>query len=360
MEKKTLILHIGQSKTGASSIQKFCQKNRANLAACGISYPSVKKNGVDVNLLEHNAFAETVCGISRYPYLAFEDYISQFQGGKILLSAESFWGTPHIWTLNSPDEFLSAHRAKLEKLREWTKNFHLEIILYLRHPLEWFKSSVSHIIRHEGLLGKKIYQSDEQLYELLKPHMDYLSLISLWNEVLQPDKFTIKAFDRQQLVNTDAVADFCSHIGYNGTPTKELEENAGWPAEITLLKKELNERSKPKWKECAIIEILNKLANSYSGAAYDISEELQRKIINDMGGQLEILANKYQIIFAECFVKSRRQIDKETLVVTRKNFNSEYRSVRGWGAVMTQLFKRALRQHFTTPYNLLKTAVGKA
>lgn len=358
MGKKTLILHIGQSKTGTSSIQKFCQINRDKLAEAGIIYPSVKKSGLDINLLEHNAFAESLCGINRYPNLTFEEYIAQFKGDKILLSAESFFGVPHIWSLGSANEFLPAHRAKLEKLRAWTNGYQLEIILYLRHPLDWYRSAVSHIIRHEGLLVQKIYETDAQLYEFLKPHMDYVSIIRLWQEVLSPSVFTIKAFDCKTLVEQDSVADFCSLIGYKGTHSSELEENSSWPAEFTVLKKQLNQKSRSKWRELFIIDVLNQLANQYKHlSTYDISEDLQARILEDMSDMCKQLSSQYHVEFTVKDIKTPRDIDQAVLACIAEQFDKICNSPKGQLKLLSVWGKANMRQHFGCIYNFVKKVV---
>lgn len=367
MEKKTLILHIGQSKTGTSSIQKFCQAHSRELAEQGILYPSVKKDGIETHLIERNAFAESLCGTKRYPYLSFEDYVEQFDrqakdfsGNTLLLSAESFWGMPHIWDLASETSFLPANGEKLEKLHGWTKNYRVKIILYLRHPLDWFRSAVSHIIRHEGLLAKKIYESDAQLYDLLKPHMDYLPILKLWEEVLNPFEISAKVFDKNYLAGNDSITDFCKLIGYTGPVTEDISENSSWPAEITMLKIELNEKRRSKWEERTIIRILGDIAKK-SGFAqtYEIDRALQQRIIDDFEQQRPALAKEYGVQFPETTIRDIPAIDAIKIDSARQEFARQMRSPSAWIKIALQAAKGNARQNFTLPYNMLKTMVNR-
>src|SRR3989344_5912389 len=93
------ILHIGQSKTGTTALQRFLSANRAGLVRRGILYPDVQLGGIRLNVLNHNPFADSLAGEVRHPHLSPEEYIKQFREQAvesnchtILLSAESFFG----------------------------------------------------------------------------------------------------------------------------------------------------------------------------------------------------------------------------------------------------------------------------
>jgi len=99
-----VILHIGQSKTVTTALQSFLASNRASLVTAGILYPDVYRSGIPLNVLDHNSFAEALCGFRRFPALSAEEYFSQFlkqakdkKCDTLLLSGESFRGAPQIW-----------------------------------------------------------------------------------------------------------------------------------------------------------------------------------------------------------------------------------------------------------------------
>jgi len=209
------------------------------------------------------------------------------------------------------------------------------------------------------LLGKKVYRSDEQLYELLKPHMDYLSQINLWREVLSPDVFTIRPFDRTVLKDGDAVADFCSLIGYQGERLREIEENSSWPAEVTEFKKKFNETPHTKWKEWTAISVLSSIADNYpSLSAYQIDEVLQGRIISEMGQMCGELSSEYGVKFPVMQVKFCRDIRQDILANVDKEFTEGLASWSIRLKTFAYFMKGMLRNYLTGVYNLVKFLVS--
>ena len=73
-----LILHIGQSKTGTTALLSFLLQNKKCLQNMGIVYPDYFINNMPLHTPEHNAFAETLCNLPRYPYCSLETYFDLF------------------------------------------------------------------------------------------------------------------------------------------------------------------------------------------------------------------------------------------------------------------------------------------
>ncbi|MGH1398028.1 MAG: hypothetical protein ACRBCT_02330 [Alphaproteobacteria bacterium] len=76
--KKKLILHIGQSKTGTTSLQYFLHANKEKLSEMGILYPDVYRANKPVGKYEHNSFADSLSGLILYPNLSADEYCEQF------------------------------------------------------------------------------------------------------------------------------------------------------------------------------------------------------------------------------------------------------------------------------------------
>ena len=109
---KRVFLHIGQSKTGTTSLQNFLSEHRDILTKNGILYPDFYSNGIAVHTKEHNPLAQALVDVQRYPFLELDDYFRQFEEqaktlncDTLFLSAEGFFGSPHIWTMDKPDDF---------------------------------------------------------------------------------------------------------------------------------------------------------------------------------------------------------------------------------------------------------------
>lgn len=303
----TLILHIGQSKTGTSSLQSLLAEERKTLSKQGILYPDISLGGSALELLEHNAFAESLSGIKRYPRLEPEEWAEQFKKQmqeqtchSLLLSAESFFGTPQIWTVGPAEDFFALHKKKIERLSALLPAQKTHIVLYLRRQDLWLESAIGHIIRYEGLLGQKIYENDEQLTSLLAPHLNYLRLVDLWQDTLKPDKFSIIPYERDALENGDTGQDFLKRTGLDkiievkeNIPRKL--ENQSLSAECLILKSALNKTKKTKMRERSIIAILNCLdkREDLPRTRYTISEDLKDRTFEAHRADNRLLAQKY-------------------------------------------------------------------
>ena len=282
------IIHIGQSKTGTSSIQSFLAKNRQNLKSEGFLFPDVFYNQMPLNVLEHNALADALAGYMRYPNFTVRDYFEQFQRQAkeydchtIILSAESFFGAPQIWRVPDEDAFWKAHELKIKNLSNFIQGADVQIIVYLRPQSYWFESAISHLVYIEGLLGHKVYESDEQLFNFLKPHLDYRRIINIWCSAFSQEKISILPFDKEQFKNKNIIDDFCYQLNLPRERFDGLEKNVneGLDRLYIWLKNELNKKRKSKAKERVIINILNRLnSNLPQIEKYKISENLQKNI----------------------------------------------------------------------------------
>lgn len=302
-----LILHIGQSKTGTSALQALLSGERETLENSGILFPDIILHGKNLGLLEHNAFAESISAISRYPHLDAEQWTARFiaqikekKAHTLLLSAESFFGTPQIWTLSPTDDFLTLHRQKVERLASLLPAKKTHIVLYLRRQDLWLESAIGHIIRYEGLLGRRVYENNEQITALLSPHLDYLRLADMWQEVLAPEQFSIVPYEHDALKGGDTALDFLERTGLDeiirltDNVPKKLE-NRSWSAECLTIKQELNKKEKSKTRERAIISILNTLneRDDLPRTRFMISQEIKDRVLEEHKADNRRLAEKY-------------------------------------------------------------------
>ncbi|MEQ9639375.1 MAG: hypothetical protein RIM84_05060 [Alphaproteobacteria bacterium] len=301
------ILHIGQSKTGTSSLQASLARNRENLANEGLLYPDVSVGGMPIDIIAHNVVAESLIDIRRYPWLTKDEYFCQFadqcdrQGcDAILLSGESFFSTPHVWTLAEGHDYLALYRHKLEVLKSFLDGIEsCTVVVYLRPQEDWFESGVGHIIRYEGLLRRRIYENDNQLFELLAPHMDYAALLGLWDEVLQPDKLVAVPYERERLIDRDVVRDFAARIGVPldfDLAQSVREENTSLDRRYLWLKNVLNRLDRDKNEERVIIDRLGTLNDRLSvRRKWVISDELRERCRRRFADSNDELAERFGI-----------------------------------------------------------------
>ena len=339
-----LILHIGQSKTGTTALQSFLLSNKNRLAQEGILYPDYYLTGMPLNTLNHNSFAEELSGLTRHPCLTFEEYCKQFtQEMKstgcetMILSAESFFGAPQIWRLKEGQDFWEAYQQKLENLRHFTSGFDTDIIGYFRSPEDWFESAVSQIIRYAGLLGKNVYESDEELFSLFKPHLDYPKLLTLWHEIIEPEQMMILPYERDRLENQDIVQDFCKRIGSDcrslNFETLKHKTHSSLDKRYIAVKKQLNEKPRTKTQECVMIECLDRLnARLPRIEKYQIDNDLREKLDEHCRSYHEWMSGNYGQNGQPFFQKKKHSSEKQSTLADEeiqqavKEFNALYRS----------------------------------
>lgn len=268
-----IILHIGQSKTGTSAIQKFLTNNRIALRDHGVLYPNIRRNGFPIDITSHNAVADALLEFKTFPFLTANEYFQQFfkqaenfNSHTMILSAEHFFGgQPRIWDVSNEGEYFEQYQKKIINLSKYLEGHEVEIILYLRPQVEWFASAVNQTIRVEGLIrGKNVYRDDLQFLELMKPLLNYQKFIHIWQEELRPVKFNIVPYVRGRLFQKSSISDFLKQVGLENLPLPYREENiiinASISREYIEYKKELNLLNRSKLEERLTIKCMEDLS----------------------------------------------------------------------------------------------------
>lgn len=374
---KKLILHIGQSKTGTSSLQSFLFAHKNALAQRGILYPDFFFDDTPLQVVEHNVFVDSLVDLSRFPHLSADEYFAQFHEqmeaqncDTLILSAESFWGVPQVWRLREGEEFFDVYARKLKKLREFTQGFETQIVGYFRSPEEWLGRCIPHIIRYEGMMGVKIYEDDAQIFDLLKPHMDYPRLLSLWQDILQPEAMVVRPFARDALVNHSTIDDFLSCIGldvaqFSGS-TEAHEVHAGLDRRYIEVKKILNQRGHNKQEERMALECLN-ILNGRLGRieTYGVSDGLRETIVTYCEGHHAWMQAQFGAAGRPFFKVSAARNALAALTQDEVDLAmAEYKAVRGsWPMKIYWLkvfVKTQLRERFPRFYVWLKSCCAKS
>ncbi|MGH1397745.1 MAG: hypothetical protein ACRBCT_00840 [Alphaproteobacteria bacterium] len=304
-----LILHIGQSKTGTTALQTYLRNNAVFLKQYGVLYPDYYIAGKPINTLNHNSFATALCGLKSYPDFSADVYFDQFlqqleESGchSLLLSAENFFGAPHIWGVPDGEGFYSAHEKKIKTLRRFAQNFEIHLIGYFKPPHNWFETVIPQIIKYEGLgSAGAVYESDEQLFELLKPVLEIHRLLKLWEDVLKPDVTTFVPYIREELLNGDIVADFLrrAHIDFDGLSSISLNYvlNEALDRRFIEVKKILNKRKRTHKDERVITACLNRMNAQYLQKSriekYRIDTELMTRVQAFCAPVCDIMSQRY-------------------------------------------------------------------
>lgn len=287
-----ILLHIGQSKTGTSAIQAYLTLNRQKIRDLGILYPGIAVNGVPIDMGSHNALADSLVGLYRYPNLRAEQYFEQFfneaekiNAKLVILSAEHFFGgEPRIWDVADESAYFDAYSRKVAMLAQYLGGHQIKILLYLRPQVDWLASAIGQTIRTEKLISRKsIYRNDRQFFEMAKPVLRYFSLVNVWSAHLKPGCIEVIPYDRRSLRNGSSIADFMYRAGLEGVEVRygseDLQVNESLSREYIEVKKILNMEDKDKLDERVIISCLERLsATSRYPAKYLLDESLVRDV----------------------------------------------------------------------------------
>lgn len=305
--KKNLILHIGQSKTGTSAIQDHLARNRSNLLKEGFLYPRVSRGGVALDIANHNGFADSLIWPTAFPKLTAEDYFSQFfkqisetSCHTVILSAEHFFGgIPRVWNISSPEEYKELYKKKLRTLAEFTSEFRVEAICYLRPQASWLSSGLNQSIKTARLINssQNIYLGDRDFYEKRRETFRYSERLTMWADIIKPQSIIAVPYNRSNLIGRDSVLDFEGRtaLAQLKLPIRaKLDINQSLSIEYLEVKKILNETKKSEPEERAAIKALLHLsAKSKLGKKYMVEPDVVMELAEYVHEDNLILSKKF-------------------------------------------------------------------
>ena len=206
--KPEFIVHIGQSKTGTSSIQRVLGGQRAALAKLGICYPTspgwanhgmLPASLVPLSRLGHfnPALWEGIGAEARLAQFR-RDFAAEMAGlpattRLVILSAEQCGG------LLTTEEEIGRLRDLLAPLAS-----RIRVVIYLRRQDQHVASSYTQALRVAAIQAPSLPQQGPDRL----PHYDYGRLLDRWANVFGAEAMVVRVFDRARLVNGDAVDDF--------------------------------------------------------------------------------------------------------------------------------------------------------
>jgi len=302
-----ILLHIGQSKTGTSAIQKFLTLNKVKLCEVGVLYPSVKLGGVTVDIGAHNSVADALTGMYRYPFYTDVQYFNKFfkeakdvKAETIILSAEHFFGgEPRVWNVTCENDYLKLYSEKIQRLASFLTDHDITILVYLRPQIDWLASAISHTIRIDGLISnKRTYESDIKYFEMAKPILKYSALLNIWADTIKPSSFIVVPYSKKQLMGGSSVSDFLYRAGLSGFKFSfgdmQMQANKSIAVDFLEVKKVLNRLPRSRHTERAYISCLERLSmSSKFGSEYVLDNILQRDAESFVAEDNAILSKLY-------------------------------------------------------------------
>ena len=192
--RKTIILHIGASKAGSSSIQSFIRRNRPLLNSLGYLVPDVSL-GTGENVSGEHVFALEALAKTRDAagFRARMDAVFAQSGDTaraVLLSAENLSNL--------------GNSAIIEGL---SAQYDLRIVMYLRRQDELLTSA------WQQWASKIDTDFHAWLIMALKQFGHWDQVLAEWEEKAGADAIVARVFDRNSFVDGDLLHDFIDAIG---------------------------------------------------------------------------------------------------------------------------------------------------
>jgi len=371
-----LVVHIGQSKTGTSAIQRYLANNREQLEESGVFYPALRAGGITTSTVSHNWLANAAArpgagnGIDARAFV--EDAWMRARErscGSVVLSGEYFFGgIPQIWDCHSEENYFEIYKAKLRRLADILEgNWKLRILIYLRGQVSWFASAINQNIKSAFALRRdgNVYESDRSFFELSKPLLRYGRRLDLWERHLRPSTFEVVPYRASALHQGDAVSDFRKRLGIEHSspePDRDRLTNESLSVECLEVKKRLNRNKLGKDREMVAIDILLRMsAASTYGRSYHVDDEVVEDLVRWVAVDNEALSGRYlpagQVLDAmEGYSGGSRVPDEKDIRKAQVQFEESFNQPSARLKVLRSKARRYLRRRSPALFAALQQA----
>ena len=241
--KKKLFLHIGQSKTGTTSLQKFLQDNRTHLKEKGFYYPDTLYYGhLGLSDWLLKKFERKTFGLipvdpqidvsNRFDLLHQE--IEKSHCNTIVLSSELFFNLGDDCWLEHSEEIIQYLASQL-------KRYDVYVVCYIRQ-IESFVHSMYNQIIKDSSRYESLTNLLNRWYITNNYQINPIKVLDLYAKMFGKNKMLVRAFDRKSLVNQNSIDDFFDLIGFsfNMNNTGLLNTNPSLSEESIVFKKQIN------------------------------------------------------------------------------------------------------------------------
>lgn len=219
MKKKHIYLHIGTTKTGTSSVQKFLIDNQEmlkqyNFAASTPKYPHRLRTLIE-NIF--NAARNGLPCFTDKQQQWFDDLIEKLkneEADNIILSEELFW---NIISYHQETPFFEDFINSLKEFSDIT------VIVYLRRQDSFLMSAYQQRLKGGGMQGKEcqewilISERPRTGITNFRKNLEYLEPLFGRNNII------VRPFEREQFVNQSLFDDFMQLVGLKMSEKFEIK-----------------------------------------------------------------------------------------------------------------------------------------
>ncbi|MBT9289927.1 hypothetical protein [Prosthecodimorpha staleyi] len=234
-----LVLHIGMSKTGSTSIETTFDASRPILERHGIDYLDMGQNHSRLMTVVATNKVEPLKGdVTRI--LGIERRDTNYDAATVIAAVRERLQSPRAPTVVISGQGLFRYgREKCAALRDFVRPHfdEVRVVAYLRDPTSWASSRAQELMKRgitQDQLARELEErpADAQLL----PH--YRASAEAYCEAFGRENVDLRLFDRKVFVNGDLLADFCAAIGAEPGLAEALHgsfSNRGAPTEALLL-----------------------------------------------------------------------------------------------------------------------------
>ena len=238
-KKKTIYIHIGNLKTGSTSIQTFLAQNADLLLENDIFFPFTgrcySETGEVLNNRGHmvekkdDEYPPHYCtngSILNHKILLKQalDRFIKSKKSKMLLSEECLVLVPN--QLRNNDSSLNSLFFNREEIWDLLSEYDIKIIVYFRRSVDYLCSIWQQLLRFPGKM-------DSSLENFLKKDNDYLKNIKDFYDLAKKvgkENVIVRPFEKRAWVNNNLMEDFLStlNIKKTGKFRTHKNQNIGW------------------------------------------------------------------------------------------------------------------------------------
>ncbi|MCF7762496.1 MAG: hypothetical protein K9N62_02370 [Verrucomicrobia bacterium] len=204
-ENTDLLIHIGQPKTGTTTLQSFFKLNASFL----------KKNGVCFHLLDENhdrTYIEAALrremygkdGVDRVTALISK--IAARRGCTHVLSDEALFIAPRL--AGTVRDIVAGVSPTMS----------VKVVVYLRRQDQWLSSLHAANIKNPHVYttevhGRRLSQilTDFELFSIPEIPLDYYHIIEEWSRAFGAENLIVRVYEKEQL-NGDIIEDFLRNV----------------------------------------------------------------------------------------------------------------------------------------------------
>ncbi|AXC49937.1 hypothetical protein DRW48_09735 [Paracoccus suum] len=271
---KKLILHIGQYKTGSTSIQKTLDHNRARLINHGILYPETGcrtwQHGGLIKGLKRELHKDRPDSFDSAPLL---EEIEASGCKHVIISCEGISGG----RISHMDPPLVEHM--LSRMGEVANGWDITVVWYYRRQDDAIESRIIQTVKGKAAVSRP----DPAPYMKFGEALDYPFFQSVVQKALPQAQIVPRCFSRALLAEGDVVRDFCKIAGIDDAlrPEDILEGNVSPTGSSIGLQLALNLLIGGGYEVDPIIRNIRRMGNQEVGEkASAFGPETRREIMD--------------------------------------------------------------------------------